>query len=315
MWFDIGLIVSGILMLYGGGNVLITSSIRIAHRFKINPFVIGATIIAFGTSAPELVVSIFATLKDAPEVALGNVIGSNIANICLVLGLTSLFGSITVSKETFQTETPPLLIATVIIVFLAWDQKISRWEGIFLLLWMTGYLWLVFLKKENNEEIEELGKDKRLLENAGTWVQLALIVIGLICLTIGANWLVKGAVNIARSFGISEWLIGITIVALGTSLPEIFSTLIASFRGQHEMSLGNIYGSNIFNINLVIGTTSTIKPLQIATPIHTDLGILFFLTFLLAFLIRPKLKLVPAGGVLLLICYILYITLKSLQVI
>ena len=148
MWIEIGLIFIGIVMLYQGGDILITGCIRISHHFNISPFVIGASVIGFGTSAPELAVSIFASLQDSSEVALGNAIGSNIANICLVLGLTSLFGAMAVSKGTFRTETPPLLIATVIIVFLAWDHEVRRWEGGFLLLLMAGYLCLAFSKKE-----------------------------------------------------------------------------------------------------------------------------------------------------------------------
>ena len=163
--------------------------------------------------------------------------------------------------------------------------------------------------------IEKLEEEMSLFANSKIGAQVGLVIVGLIFLISGAHWLVTGAVSIARSYDVSEWLIGITIVALGTSLPEIVSTFIASFRGQHEMSLGNIYGSNIFNISLVIGTASTIKPLQMVEPIHPDLGILIFLTFLLVFLIRPKLKLTLTHGIILLVCYTCYITLKSLQII
>ena len=314
MWNDFCLILIGIAMLFGGGDLLITGSIRIARHFKISPFVIGATIIGFGTSAPELAVSIIASLQDSSEVALGNAIGSNIANICLVLGVTSLFGTMAVSKSTFRTETPPLIIATIIMVFFAWDHEVRLLEGGCLLFLMACYLWLAFWKKEEIE-FGEPEEEIRFFANSGMKVQIGLVLVGLVILVLGANWLVGGAVGIARAYGISEWIIGITIVAVGTSLPEIISSLIASRRGHHEMSFGNIFGSNIFNICLVIGSASIINPLYIREPIYSDLLAVTLLTFLLILFIRHKLELNPTHGIILLICYTTYITLKSIQII
>ena len=275
------LILAGITMLYYGGDILVNGSIHIAQHFKISPFVIGATVIGFGTSLPELAVSVFASIKGASAVALGNAIGSNITNICLVLGLTSLFGVMPISKKIFRTETPSFLFVTLLITTLAWDHEVSRSEGIFFLILMIGYLWLAFTKKKDEERVDF--QKNELIKQSRIEFQIIRVVGGLSILVLGAHLLVTGAVSIARSHGISEWLIGITIVAVGTSLPEIVSSIIASFRGHHEMSIGNIYGSNIFNIILVVGVAATIHPLQIKESIYIDLIVTTFLTFLLIF--------------------------------
>ena len=313
MWIEVGLILTGIVMLYYGGDLLIAGCIHIAHNFKITPFIIGATIIGFGTSAPELAVSVFASLKEASSVALGNAIGSNITNICLVLGLTVLLRAILVSKKTFNTETPPLLFATTLIAIMAWDHEISRTEGVILLLLTVGYVFRTF-KKNGAKEAGNAEEKTLRFTNFGISVQLLILFSGLLILVTGAHLLVTGAVSIARSYGISEWLIGITIVAIGTSLPEIVTSLMASLRGHHEMSIGNIYGSNIFNIGLVVGTASIINPLYIREAIHPDLVISTLITFLLVFLIKVKYLITPHHGVILIGCYISYIMAKSFQI-
>lgn len=310
MIINFAYILVGLTLLYYGGESLITGCLRIAHRFKISPFVIGATIMGFGTSSPELAVSLLASIRGEPELAMGNVIGSNIANVGLVLGLTSLLIPLTISNKRFKSETPALLIATFLILFLAWDMTLSRWEGLLMVAGLGVYVWKL-LKGDEGEDFEIDEDELTLFKDKGIGYQALLIVVGLSLLIFGAECMVKGAVFIARTMGISEWFIGISIVALGTSLPEIVSSLMAARRGHGEMALGNIFGSNIFNIFMVLGVTSTISTLHIQEPIRPDLLITTGITCLLLLLIRMNHNLTKTNGIVLLLAYLLYIGVKA----
>jgi cation:H+ antiporter len=307
---DLIQIIAGLAFLFYGGNFLVTGSVRLARSLKISPFIVGATVIAFGTSAPELAVAILATFDGTSELAMGNVIGSNIANIGLVLGLTSLIFAMSISPNRLKRESPPLLLATFLLLLIAWDLQINRYEGIFMVCLLVLYIWRSFSHKEDfSGEPEE---ESSLFEGKGPTLQTLLITLGLVLLVGGAKLLVEGGVGIARSFGISEWFIGITIVAIGTSLPEIVSSLIAAKRGHGEMAIGNIFGSNIFNILMVLGLTATLHPLHIKEPIQPDLTIATSITLLLVTMIAfgnhslGKLK-----GTILLLAYFSYIGLKG----
>ena len=306
-------ILLGLILLYYGGDFLVTGSVRLSRFFKLSTFVIGATVIAFGTSAPELAVAILAALDAAPELAMGNVIGSNIANIGLVLGLTALIAPIVITPKRLKREYPPLFLATLIILLLAWDLNIHRSEGIIMLVLLALYLWRSFSQKEDfTTGQEEVG----LSPHKGIIYQFVLVLAGLVGLVSGAKLLVSGGVSIARMIGISEWFIGITIVAIGTSLPEIVSSIMAARRGHAEMAIGNIFGSNIFNILMVLGITSTIHPLNIQEPIHPDLNITVGITvLLLALILLGKYFLKKISGIALLSTYCLYIILKGIDLI
>ena len=298
-------------LLYCGGDFLVTGGVRFARYLKVSSFVIGATILAFGTSAPELAVAILAALDDAPELAMGNIIGSNIANIGLVLGLSCLIAPIAIAPSRLKREYPPFLLSALLISFLAWNLKIHRLEGILMVSFLAIYIWRSFTYKEDlNIQPEE---EVRLFSGKGPTFLILLIAIGLIGLITGAKLLVSGGVSIARNLGIGEWFIGITVVAIGTSLPEIVSSIMAARRGHGEMAIGNIFGSNIFNILMVLGITSIIHPLNITEPIHPDLIIATGLTCLIFILtLRGKHSLGKISGVILLITYFLYIALKGI---
>ena len=244
---------------------------------------------------------------------MGNVIGSNIANIGLVLGLTALIAPIVITPKRLKREYPPLFLATLIILLLAWDLNIHRSEGIIMLVLLALYLWRSFSQKEDfTTGQEEVG----LSPHKGIIYQFVLVLAGLVGLVSGAKLLVSGGVSIARMIGISEWFIGITIVAIGTSLPEIVASIMAARRGQGEMAVGNIFGSNIFNILMVLGITSVIHPLNIQEPIHPDLNILVGITVLLLVLILlGKYFLKKISGIALLSTYCLYIILKGIDLI
>ena len=297
-------------LLYYGGDFLVTGSVRFARYLKVSSFVIGATVLAFGTSAPELAASILAALNDAPELAMGNIIGSNIANIGLVLGLACLIAPITIASSRFKREYPPFLLSALLILFLAWDLKIHHPEGVLMVGLLAIYIWRSFYKEDLNTQPEE---EARLFLDKGPTFQVVLILIGLIGLVSGAKLLVSGGVSIARNLGVGEWFIGITVVAIGTSLPEIVSSIIAARRGHGEMAIGNIFGSNIFNILMVLGITSIIHPLNITEPIHPDLIMATgFTCFLFILTLRGKHSLGRISGGILLITYFLYIVLKGI---
>jgi cation:H+ antiporter len=307
---DLVKIVAGLALLFYGADFLVTGSARLARFLKISPFVIGATVIAFGTSAPELAVAILAALNAAPELAMGNIIGSNIANIGLVLGITTIVSPIAIDSKRFNHEYPPFLLTACLILFLAWDLKIYRLEGFIMLFLLALYVWRSFNHKEDipSEPEDELP----VLRDKGSKFHFLLIVVGLIALVGGAKLLVFGGVSIARNIGISEWFIGISIVAIGTSLPEIVSSVMAARRGHGEMAIGNIFGSNIFNILMVLGITSLIHPLNISESINPDLIIATGMTsLLLALIVFGKHSLGNISGATLLATYFLYITLKG----
>jgi len=313
MLIDSGLIFVGLILLYYGGDFLVTGSLHLSRGLKISPFIIGATVIGFGTSTPELAVSVMASLQDFGDLALGNIIGSNIANIGLVLGITALIVPLTIEKQRFIDESPPLIISSLIIVVFSWNNYLGMVEGFIMVSLLVVYLWRALRTKENIDPFIETPLDENhLFSNyTGTKFQVFLVILGIAMLIIGANWIVKGSTGITRELGVSEWFIGVSIVALGTSLPELTSSLIAAKRGHGEMAIGNVFGSNIFNILMVIGTTSMIKPLSIMEEIYTDLIYATTLTCLLLLLIRMGHVINKRDGLILSVCYGSYIGLKG----
>ena len=309
MLINSGLIFVGLFFLYYGGELLVTGSLRLAQAFKISPFIIGATVIGFGTSTPELAVSLMASLQDSGDLALGNIIGSNITNIGLVLGLTALIVPLTIEKQRFIDESPPLIITSLIIVVFAWNNYLGRTEGFIMICLLVIYLWRAFQTKEKIDL--DLSEDHLFSEYGGSSFQTFLVILGIIMLILGANWMVEGATGIARKLGVSEWFIGVSIVALGTSLPELISSLIAAKKGHGEMAIGNVFGSNIFNILMVIGTTSLIQPLSIGEKIYTDLIYTTALTCLLLLLIGMGNVIGKRDGIILIVCYGSYVGLKG----
>ena len=316
MLIDSGLIFVGLILLYYGGDFLVTGSLHLSRALKISPFIIGATVIGFGTSTPELAVSVMASLQDFGDLALGNIIGSNIANIGLVLGITALIVPLTIEKQRFIDESPPLIISSLIIVVFSWNNYLGMVEGFIMVSLLVIYLWRALRTKENIDPLIETPLDENhLFSNyTGTKFQVFLVILGIAMLIVGANWIVKGSTGIARELGISEWFIGVSIVALGTSLPELTSSLIAAKRGHGEMAIGNVFGSNIFNILMVIGTSSLIKPLSIREEIYTDLIYATTLTCLLILLIRMGYVINKRDGLILSACYGSYIGLKGVGV-
>jgi len=247
-------LIIGALFLFLGADWLVKSAVFFANRLKISPLVIGLTVVAFGTSLPELVISLSAVLTDSSSIAIGNVVGSNIANVGLVLGFASLIFPMSIYFSRIKRDLYVYLIVCVIFVIFLLDGVINRIEGLILFSSLIIYTWsLIKFKRES--EVEATTSVKKL----GS--AIAIFVIGVFALYFGADLFVEGAVTLARILGVSEMVIGMSVVALGTSLPELSTCIVASFKKQHAISVGNIVGSNLFNILSVVGITSMVKPI------------------------------------------------------
>lgn len=307
-------ILLGLLALILGGNWLLKAAVALSLRLQIPKIVIGMTVVSFATSAPELIVSIKAALDGFPDLSLGNVIGSNIANLGLVLGITILLSSIEVTKSFYKTDWPVMMLASLLFfVFLFLDGMLSFWEGFIMFTLLIIFL-LYLLRFQENAVVDELPEDDVPLPLHKTLLYMTLGGLGLWG---GSELLISGAVGLATFFGVSERIIGITIVSVGTSVPELAASIIAVMKKEKAISLGNLLGSNIFNIFAVLGITAMITPIQAVDPVLLSSDIYWMLGF--AFLILPlvfvpsKMRLGWRDGILLLGAYavFLYVTISA----
>ena len=297
------LLVIGFVMLIKGADWFVEGSSKIAGKFGIPQIVIGLTIVAMGTSAPEAAVSITAALKGSAEITIGNVVGSNILNILLILGITSVIIPLSVKKNTLNIEIPFVIAISAILAFLGLkDGSISRLDGILLLLMFVAFLSYLYILSKKGIDTE--ADDVPELEEGDTVLKmLLLIIIGGVLIVWGSDVTVDAATAIARSFGWSERLIGLTIVAFGTSLPELITSVTAGIKGKSDIAVGNIVGSNIFNILFVVGTTAVITPVVYASGFMIDSIVCIAtaaLLFISVFLGKDK-KLTNVGGIVMLI--------------
>lgn len=246
-----------------GADWLVTGASRIAKTFGMNPLVIGLTVVAFGTSAPELVVSGAAALRGQPGLAVGNVMGSTVANVGLIVGLGALIRPIEVHRRLLARESPLLIFVLAIVMALSFNDALGRLDGLALLVGFAIYLHFLHRWARDEREVELARRPDAKAEPPAGWVSWARTLVGLGALLAGANWLVDSAVAIARAFDVSEAVIGATMVAAGTSLPELASTVAAAARGLGDIAIGNVIGSNVFNLGLVLGTASLLSPLHL----------------------------------------------------
>jgi len=299
-------LVLGLVILLAGGKYLVDGASGLAARFGLSPGLIGLTVVAFGTSAPELLVSVNAALKGNSEIALGNVIGSNIANISLVLGISAILYPIAIYRSVLKLDYLATLLASILFFILAYNGVISRIEGVFLFVLMLLLNWYFFRKLSNTEEIsspeEVLGKRKPL------GLHLFFLTIGILGLYYGSDKFVDSAVEISQIFGVSERIIGITVIAIGTSLPELVTSIIAAIKKETDIAIGNILGSNLMNILAILGITSMISPIPVADIfLKQDFIWMLGLTFLLFPILRSKLQISRWEGLFLLLIYGVYI--------
>jgi cation:H+ antiporter len=267
----IALFLAGIVLLILGAELLVRGAARLAVGAGISPLVVGLTVVAFGTSSPELAVGVQAALSGDANVALGNVVGSNIANVLLILGLAALIAPLMVAPQIIRQEVPLMIGASVLVLLLAFDGALSRVDGALLLAGMVLYTVFTLLQARRasrgvrEEYAQAIDGDARGARRR--WpLDIALVLVGLVLLTLGADWLVGGATAFATALGVSDLVIGLTVVAVGTSLPEIASSVLASLRGERDIAVGNVVGSCLFNVLAVLGVTAAASPTGVTVP-------------------------------------------------
>ncbi len=256
----------GVVTLVGGAEAMVRGAARLATRTGLSPIVIGLTVVAFGTSAPELAVSVGASLNGEADLAIGNVVGSNIANVFLVLGLSAVVGGgLVVAQRIVRVDVPIVIGASLLVMLLSLNNKLGRGEGLILIALLIAYLvWTIRNAQRGKgphietEYTEALDHEK--VRNVSIWADLGYVVAGLVLLVVGAQFLVNAATEIAIQLGISQLVIGLTVVAVGTSLPEIATSILAAARGERDLAVGNAIGSNLFNLLAVLGITATVSP-------------------------------------------------------
>jgi cation:H+ antiporter len=253
------LLIGGFVVLVLGAEILVRGASRLAAAAGMPPLIIGLTVVAFGTSAPEMAVSVGSALGGSPDIALGNVVGSNIFNVLLILGLSALVAPLAVSAQLVRFDVPVMIAASLLVWLMALDQSISRLEGLVLALMIAIYIDMQIRMGRRGDDGDVPAVPEA--RGAGAMaLNAVLIVAGLVLLVAGSRWLLAGATGIARGFGVSELLIGLTIVAAGTSLPELATSMLAALRGERDIAVGNIVGSNIFNIFAVLGFSAALSP-------------------------------------------------------
>ncbi|SUZ79590.1 uncharacterized protein METZ01_LOCUS32444 [marine metagenome] len=276
-------IIGGLVLLYFGADWLVKGAMTLALNLGLSPLIVGLTVVALGTSVPEALVSVQAAIGHQGGIAIGNVVGSNILNIALILGLSALITPLKVDSHLVKADVPLLTGATFMLVVLLEDFHISRMEGTFLLLCIVGYIVgnIMTVKKTTPEEDKIEGME--IPEDPGNnfWRDIALLIVGIITLGFGSNFLVTGAVDLARLWGLSEALIGLTIVSIGTGTPELATALMAAYRKSADLAIGNAVGSNLFNIMFVLGLAGLVAPLDAIGINSSDLYVMLAVTILL----------------------------------
>jgi len=262
------LLIAGLILLIVGAELLVKGASRLASVIGISPLIIGLTVVAFGTSSPEMAVSVMSGLAGEADVALGNVVGSNIFNVLFILGISALIIPLRVSLQLIRLDVPLMIAVSILIFILAWDGLIGRLDGGLLFLGIVAYtLFLIYQNQKENqslqnlsdEQSQEVKQEKR--HTATQWIiDIGFIILGLALLVLGSQWLVDSAIAIAKYLNVNELIIGLTIIAAGTSLPEVATSVIASIRGERDIAVGNVVGSNIFNILAVLGISSMVSP-------------------------------------------------------
>lgn len=316
----------GFVLLYFGAEWLVKGSSSLARSLGVTPIVIGLTVVAFGTSAPELVVSLISSIKGKSMIAVGNVVGSNICNIALVLGLAALFQPITADKSVVKRDIPIMLAISVYLLVLSFNSKLGRIEGatlfagIILYTFFNYYIAMRESKQAAGEKTMLIAPEEEEIGYvASRPKQIALISVGIIGVVGGAQIVVESAVNIMQILGVSQKFIGLTIVAFGTSLPELATSVVAAIRKEMDISIGNLVGSNVFNIMSVLGAASLVRPIPIPggfieSGLVIDYLVMMFTSFLPWLMMRKTYTVTRQGGLILLFCYVGYITYLIIKV-
>lgn len=311
MMLDIVMLIVGLFVLIVGGDFLVKGASSIALRAHISPLVVGLTIVAFGTSAPELLISIKAALAGSPDMTMGNVVGSNICNLALVLGVTASIGVIKVNADSIKIDWPVAMGSSLLLYFVVKEENamIKTYEGIIFVALLITYT-VFIIRKSRRETKAQLAMEQELEVNAPSnhmGRDIMFILAGCGGLYFGADWFVGGAQNLAFTLGVSERVIGITVLALGTSLPELVTSIVASVKKETDLALGNLMGSNIFNILSILGITSIIKDIYVSEEIiKHDMVAMIGVTLLILPMMLYKRMIGRVSGIILLLVYIFY---------
>lgn len=311
------LLITGFIMLIKGADYFVDGASSIAKFFKVPTIIIGLTIVAFGTSSPELAVNINAILKNSNNIALGNIVGSNIVNILLILGITSIIKPMHINKNTLTKEFPFLILSTLVLFVLSLDiyskngiKQLSKIDGfVLLILFIAFFYYLINSTVKSKITIENTSNTEKPENITKYYIYKSIIVTvcGLAAIIIGGNLVVEQSVIIAKNFGISERIIGLTIVAIGTSLPELVTSVVAAWKNEADIAIGNIVGSNIFNMLFILGISSWIRPLPIDSSSYFDILFLVFATIITYILCLSKKNISRYEGITLSFFYIAYI--------
>lgn len=306
------LLALGIVLVNYGAKYLVSGASSVAKRFKVSDLAIGLTIVAFGTSAPELVVSVVAAKSGQADVAIGNVVGSNLVNICLILGFSAILAPLRIHSSTVWKEIPFSLMGIIVAFLVANDilidndapSVISRSDGLVLLCFLFIYLYYMFEMALENPVVDNSDSPQ-----VAVWLAVAMVVGGVVALAIGGDVFVESAVEIARWLGVSEAVIGLTLVSIGTSVPELATSIVAARRGNADLVVGNVVGSNIFNVFMILGLSAVIAPLPLAGITATDFGTCVFATILLfVFCLKKPRVIFRWKGIVFLLIYATYIS-------
>ncbi len=313
-------LVLGLVALYFGAEWLVGGSSRLALRFGLSPLVIGLTVVAFGTSAPEMFVSIGFNMSGRPDASVGNVVGSNICNIALILGVSALIRPLDIKGQIIKREMPILILASLALIAILRDGEIARWEGAMLALGIIIYV-VTSLRLARSagpellDEFEsEFGDKDGAVEGGKPLVFTLLIIAGLLTLVLGSHLLQVGAVFIAKGFGVSEAIIGLTLLAFGTSLPELATSIVACMKDEGDIVAGNAVGSSIFNIFAILGVTALIKGMKISAIEPVDLGVMLATAVLVVPMMVTRRKLARVEGLILVLGYLAYIVSLAMRV-
>lgn len=309
MLITVILILGGLLLLSFGAESLVRGSAALALRLGVTPLVVGLTVVAFGTSSPETVVSIQSAFNGNSALAIGNVIGSNISNVALILGLSALIRPLRVQARIIRREIPLMVLASILLCLLLMGGQLNRLEGLLLLVASIAYTALAYISaRKNRDKIVEKEYEDALPRPKGeAWANLAFIIVGLILLIVGANLLVGGAITIAEWFGVSQVVIGLTIIAVGTSLPELATSIAAASKGEGDIVIGNVIGSNVLNILFVLGMAALIAPIYTNDLRLIDLAVMVGSAAIVFPLMRRGFHLTRLEGAFLLAGYISYL--------
>lgn len=304
MWAQVVLLIFGIVVVLKSADWLTNGAVGLATKLGISQIVIGLTIVAIGTSMPEFFVSIVSAIKGTPDLAVGNIVGSNIFNVLLIVGVAATVAPIAIQRATVRRDIPIAIVASIMLTFMMFDDNISRIDALILFAAFIAFIWITLRNSKNDANEKDASTEKVI----PTWKSVLFIIFGLVGLVLGSNIFVDNASSLAHGWGISDAVIGLTIVAGGTSLPELATSAVAARKGDSGIAIGNVLGSNVFNILMILGLTGIISPMHIQNITYIDMAVMVISMALFWLFSFTKLRVERWEGCVLIACFLGYIT-------